>query len=130
MVYCIALHKNCPQHFCLFIVILAFLNFLFLILFILLRDVHTCGPLISVERVEMWKKVGKRSISILPSFFNPVSAVGEWKVTSCCQTILAPRDRELSFDDTLETVKWGRMFPGCYLSGFGRSETLALLHWA
>lgn len=33
------------------------------------------------------------------------------------------------FDDALDTTMWGRVFKGCYLSGFDTSDTLsALLH--
>lgn len=45
---------------------------------------------------------------------------------SHCISILGMRSGPLM---TSETPKWGRVFQGCYLSGFDNSEmTLALLH--
>lgn len=63
-------------------------------------------------------------------FFSSVSARAEMGgVAPYCQTASTPEDGRQSFDDTLETSMWGRVFQRCYLGDCDSSEMLsALVH--
>lgn len=84
------------------------------------RDAYPSDLRIEWGRTRYRGKQGHKCFNVIP----PSSLSGKREGTApCCQSASVPRDSGRNFDDALETLRWGRVSPGCDPSGLDSFET-------
>lgn len=103
----------------LFIYSFRFLHLIFINIYIVHIDAHTCYPLITVRMVKEWRNLdGKKWI-----FFFPPMSSGERKerVRLWLLNYISPYEEWVS-DDDLQNLRWKRIFQECHLRSFDSPE--------